>query len=389
MLNLVAAQSDAARSLVHSSGGCQLLIAAMRSSIAGHDAECMFDLLACSAAAMRTLSQHEVCSAALMSAGVFELTVTVMRRALGAQSGAHRTQLAAAALEVQEDVLRGREHFAVRARRAGVGAAAEEWKQRGEPCFHLAQLADAVSGLCGQDAGASSGEACARVRRAEAEKVAGNAAFSGGDWAAAEAAYGRALTHAPRMTALLTNRAAARLKLENWGGAEADAAAALQQEPGNVKALMRRGQARRQLGRAAEAAADLRAALALAPADDAILTELRAAEAAAPPSAPVPVRDAIAVAAREVGIDPFASLGPLARIWLHHGSTAVPPQFCCSSTVLLLQFHRASAPRGSGPPPACMQPMQPALFRFSPPPDLQHRPSARPCFISHPLGIHK
>ena len=115
------------------------------------------------------------------------------------------------------------------------------------------------------------------------EKVAGNEAFASGDWAAAEAAYGRAIALAPRTTALLTNRSAARLKKGDWGGAEADAAAALQQEPGNVKALLRRGQARRQLGRAAEAMADLRAALALAPAEPAIIAELRAAEAAAAP----------------------------------------------------------------------------------------------------------
>ncbi|KAL2193629.1 hypothetical protein P885DRAFT_63825 [Corynascus similis CBS 632.67] len=67
-------------------------------------------------------------------------------------------------------------------------------------------------------------------------KEEGNRRFQAGDYVMAEALYSQALILDPNNPALYTNRAMARLKLNQWDSAVADCTACLRLAPDNVKA---------------------------------------------------------------------------------------------------------------------------------------------------------
>jgi hypothetical protein len=72
-------------------------------------------------------------------------------------------------------------------------------------------------------------------------KVAGNAAFMRGDWAAAETAYSEALAISPTAV-VFANRAAARIKQSQCMLSLEDCDRAIELDPRYVKAHYRKGQ---------------------------------------------------------------------------------------------------------------------------------------------------
>ena len=104
-----------------------------------------------------------------------------------------------------------------------------------------------------------------QAKRAALQREEGNAAFRQGDWATAAVKYTASLDAQPGNSGVLSNRAAAFLKLGKADQAAADAAAALALDPGNVKAAFRHGLALHALGRFSDAGAALTRALAAEP----------------------------------------------------------------------------------------------------------------------------
>ena len=123
------------------------------------------------------------------------------------------------------------------------------------------------------------------------EKDKGNAAFREGEFELAVGHYSSALlAEVPRSAAaalLLTNRAQARLKLQQWESAELDcdaslfALAACGAPQPSAKTLLRRAQARLKRGRYAAAIADCRALAELFPGDVSGLADAGSVEAEA------------------------------------------------------------------------------------------------------------
>ncbi|KAL7420289.1 hypothetical protein Q5752_005258 [Cryptotrichosporon argae] len=132
----------------------------------------------------------------------------------------------------------------------------------------------------------------AASERARAE---GNAAFRQGKWALSIAHYTRAAALDPTDGVPLTNRAQARLKLEQYEDAERDCDAALRLGPA-VKASYRRALARRARGDVAGALADIDDVLVHEPANGAALSEraeLLALTSSRPAPAPAPQAAAV------------------------------------------------------------------------------------------------
>ena len=67
-------------------------------------------------------------------------------------------------------------------------------------------------------------------------KNQGNTHFKNGDYSQAEALYSQAIQKNSRNPLLFTNRANARLKLENWEGVINDCLASIELMPENMKA---------------------------------------------------------------------------------------------------------------------------------------------------------
>ena len=118
------------------------------------------------------------------------------------------------------------------------------------------------------------------ARRATTHREAGNACFKSGDYAAAAVSYTAALAAVPGDAAVLSNRAAAFLKLGRHGQALEDAAAAAEAAPDAAKAHFRRGLALHALARYAEAGPALARAAQLEPRNAQIADALRMTEMA-------------------------------------------------------------------------------------------------------------
>lgn len=156
--------------------------------------------------------------------------------------------------------------------------------------------------------GSSTAAAVDAKSQADKEKEAGNRLFQQGQYGDAVAAYTRSLALCPGVVGVLTNRAAARLKLQQWssaaldctdalkaagvtqeqvdvmagielgagqGGAAASPSIAPDASATAVKALWRRAQANRENGHQEKALSDLAAALHLEPSNNKVKEELR------------------------------------------------------------------------------------------------------------------
>ncbi|KJR81929.1 uncharacterized protein SPSK_03543 [Sporothrix schenckii 1099-18] len=111
--------------------------------------------------------------------------------------------------------------------------------------------------------------------RANSIKAEGNKCFQRGDFAAAEGLYSQAIIVDPKNSALYTNRALVRLKLEMWGGVVDDCTTCLERVPDNMKALYYLSQAELQLRDFDAAVAHCRRAHALCvQSDDKSLTNI-------------------------------------------------------------------------------------------------------------------
>lgn len=151
------------------------------------------------------------------------------------------------------------------------------------------------------------------VAELEAHKEAGNKAFAEGHFIAAVAAYTAALAAVPSppppgagtaVAAVLSNRAAANLKLENYGDVIADADAALAADGAYTKAYYRKGSALLVLGRFKRAKACFATVLKLKPGDKDAAAKLEDAEKQAKRAA------FEAAIATEAGAPPSQTLDP-------------------------------------------------------------------------------
>jgi hypothetical protein len=127
------------------------------------------------------------------------------------------------------------------------------------------QVVAAAAGAVSDPRVADALQAAMLAKRAALQREEGNTAFRQGDWATAAVKYTSSLAAQPGNAGVLSNRAAAFLKLGKADKAAADAGAALALEPGNVKAAFRHGLALHALGRFSEAGAALSQALAAEP----------------------------------------------------------------------------------------------------------------------------
>ena len=118
------------------------------------------------------------------------------------------------------------------------------------------------------------------ARRATTHREAGNACFKSADFAAAAVSYTEALAAVPGDAAVLSNRAAAFLKLGRHQQALEDATAAAEAAPDAAKAHFRRGLALHALARYAEAGPALARAAQLEPRNAQIADALRMTEMA-------------------------------------------------------------------------------------------------------------
>mmetsp|Transcript_140914 Transcript_140914/g.243496 ORF Transcript_140914/g.243496 Transcript_140914/m.243496 type:complete len:463 (-) Transcript_140914:26-1414(-) len=120
-----------------------------------------------------------------------------------------------------------------------------------------------------------------RIAGAECMRLAGNTAFKAGDFEVAAARYREALTLDSEDTAILSNLAAAEIRLGQFAAAVEHAAAADRLSGGfSAKALFRKGQALEGLGQFNEACVALKASLSLEPNDPATKRCLEACQAA-------------------------------------------------------------------------------------------------------------
>ena len=104
--------------------------------------------------------------------------------------------------------------------------------------------------------------------QAEALKAGGNAALEKGDVRGAEELYSAAIALVPEgknSHIYLSNRAMARMKLNDWAGSAEDARASVRLSPGYAKGWSRLGAALQQLGSLAEAESAFERSLALDP----------------------------------------------------------------------------------------------------------------------------
>lgn len=104
--------------------------------------------------------------------------------------------------------------------------------------------------------------------QAEALKAGGNAALEKGDVRGAEELYSAAIALVPEgknSHIYLSNRAMARMKLNDWAGSAEDARASVRLSPGYAKGWSRLGAALQQLGNLAEAESAFERSLALDP----------------------------------------------------------------------------------------------------------------------------
>lgn len=122
----------------------------------------------------------------------------------------------------------------------------------------------------------------ARISDAEGLRSAGNSAFKAGDFETAVAQYREALVLDGENVAILSNLAAAEIKLEMFDAAAAHAASANMLSGGfSAKALFRQGQALEGLGQHAAACEAYEAALAIEPSDRLVRQRLNESRAKA------------------------------------------------------------------------------------------------------------
>jgi len=155
----------------------------------------------------------------------------------------------------------------ITALRSHAGAASDGSPAASATSRPAAAAAGDTAAGSGEDAAAA---AAAQDRIAEAERLrlAGNDAFKAGSYAEAAKHYEGALDLDTENVAILSNLAAAELKLERFHSAAAHAGAANEFSGGfSAKALFRQGQALEGLGQLAEACAAYKRALEVEPSD--------------------------------------------------------------------------------------------------------------------------